>query len=142
MRRRLFVPSLALVIAAGACAGADDRTVAVTLSEFEVVADPSNVAADEITFEVSNSGEETHEIVVISTALDPDDLPKAPDGSFDEGQLDVVDEVEDIPSGADETLTVDLEAGSYVLACNIVEKEDGETEAHYALGMRTAFEVS
>jgi hypothetical protein len=37
---------------------------------------------------------------------------------------------------------VDLESGSYVLICNIVEKEEGgEVESHYQNGMRTEFTV-
>jgi hypothetical protein len=38
-------------------------------------------------------------------------------------------------------LTVDLDAGSYALICNIVEEEEGEPEAHYAEGMRADFTV-
>jgi hypothetical protein len=34
---------------------------------------------------------------------------------------------------------VDLEAGNYVLICNIWDEE--EREAHYGMGMRTAFSV-
>jgi uncharacterized cupredoxin-like copper-binding protein len=55
--------------------------------------------------------------------------------------MEVVDEVEDIPSGASEELTVSLEAGNYVLICNIVEEVNGELEAHYQMGMRVDFEV-
>jgi len=36
---------------------------------------------------------------------------------------------------------VDLDAGNYVLICNIVEEEDGETVSHYQEGMRTPFTV-
>jgi hypothetical protein len=79
--------------------------------------------------------------VVLKTDLAIDELPTAADGSLDEegGPIEVVDEVEDIPSGETASLTVDLDAGAYILACNIVEEEDGETESHYAQGMRIAF---
>lgn len=50
-----------------------------------------------------------------------------------------VDEVEDIAVGDTQSLTVDLEAGSYVLVCNICDAE--EQEAHYQEGMRLAFAV-
>ena len=41
-----------------------------------------------------------------------------------------------------ETLTLDLEAGSYALVCNIVfVPEGGDAIAHYAQGMTTAFTV-
>ena len=40
------------------------------------------------------------------------------------------------------TTTLDLEAGDYVLLCNIVEEEeDGEVESHFAEGMHTTFTV-
>jgi hypothetical protein len=36
-------------------------------------------------------------------------------------------------------VTVDLDAGNYALICNIWEEE--EQEAHYVMGMRSAFTV-
>ncbi len=146
MRRGIALASATLlVVIAGACSS-DTSTASVALSEFKVVADPSSIPAGEITFGVSNIGEETHEVVLIRTDLAPDALPKTDDGSFDEEDLDVVDEIEDMEAGSSEELTVELAAGSYVLACNLVEEEeeDGETivEAHYQEGMHTAFEVS
>ena len=36
-------------------------------------------------------------------------------------------------------MTLDLEAGNYVLICNIYDAD--EDEAHYQEGMRTAFTV-
>jgi len=37
----------------------------------------------------------------------------------------------------------DLAPGKYVLICNIVQTEpDGSKEAHYKVGMRTAFTVT
>lgn len=53
----------------------------------------------------------------------------------------VLDDVEEILSGEFEELTVDLEAENYVLICNIVEEKGGETEAHYALGMRAGSSI-
>ena len=37
-------------------------------------------------------------------------------------------------------MTLDLEAGNYVLICNIWDED--EQEAHYQEGMRTTFTVS
>ena len=57
--------------------------------------------------------------------------------------LTIVDEVEDLAVDATESLSVDLEAGSYVLICNVVQEEpDGTMEAHYAEGMRASFTVA
>jgi len=52
----------------------------------------------------------------------------------------VVDEIEDIPVGETQELTVTLAAGKYVLLCNIYSAT--ENEAHYKLGMRTGFSVT
>jgi hypothetical protein len=39
-------------------------------------------------------------------------------------------------------LTLDLEAGTYLLLCNVVEEEEtGEVESHFAEGMHTTFTV-
>jgi uncharacterized cupredoxin-like copper-binding protein len=121
---------------------ADTDTVEVELGEWSVFPDPDAVHADEITFEVSNGGQDPHEFVIVKSDLEPGELPTADDGSVDEEQVDVIDEVEEIEAGGDGEVEVDLEAGSYVLFCNLVEEEDGETEVHYKLGMRTAFTVS
>jgi uncharacterized cupredoxin-like copper-binding protein len=126
----------------GACDGGGS-SVGVTLQEFAVVPDEDSAEGGEVTFEIENVGEETHEFVVIATDLDATELPTAEDGSVDEegSGIEVVDEVEDVPSGESEELTVDLEEGNYVLICNIVEEEGGEPESHYQEGMRTAFTV-
>lgn len=120
-------------------------TVAITLEEFAVSADPASVPAGSVTFDVTNDGpDDVHEFVVIKTDLAPTDLPTDKDGAVVEGGegMEVVDEIEDIPVGETPTLTIDLEAGSYALICNILQEEpDGTLEAHYAEGMRTGFTV-
>jgi uncharacterized cupredoxin-like copper-binding protein len=126
----------------GASAGV--TTVAVTLQEFAVLPSPATAPAGDITFEVTNSGpDDIHEFVIIKTDLDPADLPVDDEGAVTEdGEgMTVEDEIEDIPVGETQSLTVSLDAGKYVLICNIVETVEGETEVHYALGMRTVFTV-
>lgn len=119
--------------------------VAVTLQEFAVSADPASVSAGPVTFDVTNDGpDDVHELVVISTDLGPTELPTDKDGAVvEDGKgMEVVDEIEDIPVGESPTLSVDLAAGSYVLICNVLQKEpDGTLEAHYSVGMRTGFTV-
>jgi hypothetical protein len=75
--------------------------------------------------------------------LDPGDLPTKSDGSVDEegAGLDAVGEIEEFKVGTTQRKAFDLTAGGYVLICNVVEKDEGKTEAHYQLGMRTAFTV-
>jgi uncharacterized cupredoxin-like copper-binding protein len=129
-----------------ACGGDDDGgSVSVGLQEFAVSADPSSVSAGSVTFDVTNDGpDDVHEFVVVKTDLAPTDLPTDEDGAvLEDGEgMEVIDEIEDIPIGESQTLTVDLEAGSYALICNILQEEpDGTLEAHYAEGMRTGFTV-
>jgi uncharacterized cupredoxin-like copper-binding protein len=107
------------------------------------VPDAESAPAGDVTFTVTNNGpEDVHEFVVLSTDLDPGDLPTDEHGAVDEegDGVDVVDEIEDIPVGETEELSVTLEAGTYVLLCNIYDED--EDEAHYQMGMRTAFEVT
>jgi uncharacterized cupredoxin-like copper-binding protein len=145
----LLIPALLLVagLAFTACDDDDEEddgggaaTVDVELNEFTVSAAPDSVDAGEVEFVVENIGDETHEFVIAQTDLDADALPTGDDGSVDEegGGVEVVDEIEDIASGSTQNLTADLEAGSYVLFCNIV---DDEGDVHYAEGMYTGFTV-
>lgn len=116
----------------------------MSVQEWSVLPDPDSNGSGEVTFTVENKGEEVHEFVIVKTDLDPGSLPTADDGSVSEdGEgMEVIDEIEDIAVGSSPDLTVDLEAGSYVFLCNIVEElEDGEVESHYQMGMRTAFTV-
>jgi uncharacterized cupredoxin-like copper-binding protein len=157
-RRRAAIVSAvaALSLTAAACSSDDEggndataatgggSTVDVTLQEFAVLPASDSAPAGDVTFNVTNTGpEDTHEFVVFSTDLAPDALPTAPDGSVDEeGEgLELADEIEDIAVGDTQSLTVTLDAGSYVLICNIVEDEGDETIVHYQQGMRTAFTV-
>jgi uncharacterized cupredoxin-like copper-binding protein len=74
-----------------------------------------------------------HEFVIVSTDLAANSLPLDENGDVDEDQINVVDEVEDLETGATQELSVNLPAGHYVLMCN----EPG----HYAQGMYLDFTV-
>jgi uncharacterized cupredoxin-like copper-binding protein len=151
-RAAIFVATVgALSLVAAGCSDDDGgetgatgggTTVDVTVQEFAVIPAASSAPAGDVTFDVTNEGpDDTHEFVVFKTDLAPDALPTAADGSVDEEGEGVmlIDEIEDIAVGDTPTLTVSLDAGSYVFICNIVEKEGGETIAHYQQGMRVAF---
>jgi len=117
-------------------------TVNVTLQEFAVVPDAATAPAGDITFVVTNDGpDDVHEFVIIKTDLDPGDLPVDEHGAVTEAGegMEVIDEIEDIAVGDTAEVTATLEAGTYVLICNIYDET--ELEAHYAEGMRIAFTV-
>lgn len=129
--------------AAGASDGGDATTVEVTLQEWAVVPAEDSAPAGDVTFSVTNDGpEDIHEFVILRTDLDPGDLPVDSDGVVDEegGGIEVVDEIEDIPVGETMEVTATLEAGSYVLICNVWSEDEGE--AHYSMGMRAAFSAT
>ena len=96
-----------------------------------------------MTFRVTNKGpEDIHEFVVLKTDLGPGALPVDADGAVTEtgAGIEVIGEIEDIPVGQTQDLTVTLVTGKYVLLCNIYDAT--EKEAHYTMGMRIAFEVT
>jgi len=113
--------------------GSTSGGVSTTEKDFSIDLAPSSAPAGSVTFNVSNEGPSTHEFVVIKTDDAPDALPTK-DGSVNEDQVTVVDELEDVAPSTTGTLTTDLETGSYVIICNV--------PGHYAAGMHTAFTVS
>ena len=129
----------------GGGGGDDDggSAINVTLQEWAVVPDAESAPAGDVTFTVTNDGpDDVHEFVVLATDLDPGALPTDEHGAVDEDGdgVEVIDEIEDIPVGETEELTVNLDSGNYVLLCNVYDED--EDEAHYQMGMRTAFEVT
>ena len=110
-------------------------TVQVELKEFSVTANPTSAPAGEVQFVASNTGAIDHELVIIKTDLAPDALPVVDNkANEDSPGVQVVDEIEEFDPGRQETKSVNLAAGKYVLICNIV--------GHYEAGMRTAFTVT
>ena len=136
LRRWLALPMiLGLVLVMTGCSD-DDGGIDVTLADFTVTADPDSASAGEVTFDVSNEAEQTHEFVVFKSDLAPDQLPTDEGGDVDEAGegVELVDEIEDIEGGSSQSLTVNLDAGGYVLICNL--------PGHDAQGMHSGFTVS
>ena len=102
----------------------------------EIDLDPTSATAGEVHLDVRNEGPSVHEFVVFQTDLGVDELPTDDAGrDVAEGDdFEPVDEIEDIAVDAEPTLTLDLEAGNYVLLCNVT--------GHYEQGMVTTFTVT
>jgi uncharacterized cupredoxin-like copper-binding protein len=113
--------------------------VNVVLADFIVAPDVGTYRAGEVTFTVRNGGQVDHNLLIIKTDLPADALPTDEDGAVDElsDSLEVTDEVFDLAPGDGDLLTTKLEAGSYVLICNVVD----DAGAHYQLGMRVGLTV-
>jgi uncharacterized cupredoxin-like copper-binding protein len=114
-------------------AGSDTGGVSATEKDFSIDLASSSAPAGSVTFNITNEGPSAHEFVIVKTDDAPDALP-VKDNTVEEDKIDVVDEAEDIAPSTTATLTTDLEAGSYVIICNI--------PTHYGLGMHAAFTVS
>jgi len=135
MMKRLLVLAAAAALVIPACSS-DDGGIGVTVSDFKVEPAEASAAAGELTFDVTNDAEQTHEFVIFKTDLAPDALPVGDDGDVDEeGEgVEHIDEIEDITGGSTQSLTVTLDAGNYVFICNL--------PGHYAQGMHAPFTVS
>ena len=135
MMKRLLVLAAAAALVIPACSS-DDGGIDVTVSDFKVEPAETSAPAGELTFDITNDAEQTHEFVIFKTDLAPDALPVGDDGDVDEeGEgVEHIDEIEDITGGSTQSLTVSLDAGNYVFICNL--------PGHYEPGMHAAFTVS
>ena len=106
----------------------------MSLTEFVVEPSADTVSAGAFTFNVTSDSTIFHNLRVIATDLAPDALP-TDDATFsaDEELLDVVAGSDALDPGEQETLTVGLAAGNYVLICNI--------PGHYEGSITTAFRL-
>ncbi len=111
-----------------------ETTIDVSLIEFVIEPSIGTAPAGTITFNVSSDGIIFHNFIVVATDLSPDALP-FDDALFAviEEQLNIVASTADLDPGQQETLTVELAVGSYVLFCNV--------PTHYQVGMTVAFTV-
>ncbi len=113
---------------------ADAEAVDVSLTEFELTADPTSVPGEQIAFTVTNDGVTIHNFRLVATDLAPDALPLDSLG-VDESQFDEVGGFSGALQPGDSLVaSEDLAPGNYVLFCNV--------PTHYQLGMFTSFEVT
>jgi uncharacterized cupredoxin-like copper-binding protein len=145
-RTALLVAAGILAVGAVACSSDDgDATatateagsgeevaVAAVLTEWAIEIDRDSAPAGEVVFNADNQGAIPHELVVVKSDLAEDALPVV-DGKVDESQVDVIGEIEEFPAGETVSASLTLEAGNYVLICNV--------PAHYGQGMHTTFTV-
>jgi len=116
----------------------------VTVQEYSINPEKSSAKAGKITFKVENKGPtQAHEFLVFKTDLGVDELPTQSDGPLDEEDpaLEMIDEITEFNPGQKKSLTVELEAGKFILACNVGEETGGQVEPHFKQGMHTAFTV-
>jgi uncharacterized cupredoxin-like copper-binding protein len=131
--RRLLLAAALIVPMGAACTDTGgEGDVEVSLRDDAVMLEPDSAEAGSLTFSATNDGTETHEIEIFSGDVDPSTLPVEDNVASTEG-LALVDEIEDITPGSSADLTVDLDAGQYVVMCNL--------PGHFEQGMYSTFAV-
>jgi uncharacterized cupredoxin-like copper-binding protein len=121
-----------------ASASAAEGVIGTLLTEFDITLSAASAPPGEVVFEVRNAGALPHEVILVRTDLDAAALP-VQDGAVDEEALDIVAEVRDLAAGEAATMTAELEAGHYVLICNL----SGHYESGvHGPGMKVNFDVT
>ena len=111
-------------------APANAQIVKVSMVEMAFTVDPPSAKAGNVTFDLTNDGTVTHEMVVLKTNKKAGDLPTdssgepSEDGALGEGEAE---------PGATDEFSLKLASGHYALICNL--------PGHYAAGMYTDFNV-
>ncbi|BAB51304.1 cupredoxin domain-containing protein [Mesorhizobium japonicum] len=100
-----------------------------------IKASPGAVKAGEVTFNVKNDSKDTvHEMIVMYLADPSKPLPYVEaENRVDEDKAGDKGEVSELDPGKSGTLTVELQAGKYLLICNV--------PGHYGAGMWVEFTV-
>lgn len=122
------VASATVVMASGETA----LEIAVILDEWLIDPEVAEMDAGVVEFVVTNAGAEPHELVVIKSDGEPSAL-RVVDGVVPESDVDFRGEVEEFPANSIRVGTFRLEAGRYLLICNIPQ--------HYEQGMVAEFIV-
>ena len=130
---RVLIPLAAVAILGAACGDGDGDAIDVTLVDDGVTLSETEVASGSLTFHTTNDGTQTHEIEVFEGEEDPATLPIEDHVADTEGWT-LIDEIEDITPGASADLTLDLEAGTYQVVCNL--------PGHFENGMYSTLTVS
>lgn len=121
-------------VGSGEPSGAAGNAVAVTLSEWSVESSVDEAAAGDITFEVTNAGSLAHNFVVFETELPPDQLPVENAQVVESDAVREAGRIDEFASGSSESVRLTLDAGPFVLVCNV--------PGHYQQGMRASLSVA
>jgi uncharacterized cupredoxin-like copper-binding protein len=141
MKSRKFYALLAvMILLVPMLAACGPQKIDAGLTTYKITMSKDTAKAGQIIFHVHNDATDLkHEFVIFKTDLPEDQLPLTAEGTVDEEGAGVthIDEVE-VEPGQSADLTVNLEAGRYVIICNI----NDNNEQHYMHGMHTVFTVT
>ena len=108
----------------------------VTLLEYQIISERADVPAGEVIFDVVNTGEEVHELILFKSDLDVKALPpSAVRGEVDEAAIgEFIGGAEYVLPATRAEATLSLSPGRYIMLCNLT--------GHYEAGMVTTLQVN
>jgi uncharacterized cupredoxin-like copper-binding protein len=107
--------------------------VKVSLGDYSIDLNPATVKAGKVTFNVQNEGKMRHELILFRSELDTATLPVSSNKVDEAAVGKKIGELEGFKPGDSQTSTFSLDAGHYVLLCNI--------SGHYTKGMVSSLDV-
>jgi hypothetical protein len=144
------VPVLsALVLSASLLAGcggggSSSQTIQVRETDYQLTPDTVDAKAGKFGFDVNNAGTVKHELVLVR-ADSIDQLPKRPGGSVDEDKISEtskIGETGEFSANTTKHLNVKLQAGTYIMFCNIIQNTSLGPVSHFARGMHAQLSVT
>ena len=132
----LLAVGTSVALAGGPAFAQASTRMTITMLEYQIISERPDVPAGEVVFDVVNTGEEVHELVVIKSDMDTAALPpSAVKGEVDEAAIgEFIGAVEDVQTGTMKTGTMTLSPGRYILLCNLT--------GHYEGGMVSTLQVN
>ena len=126
--------------------GGSATSVRVVLTDGEVSPDPTSADAGSVEFVAQNVGGLLHNLVIVR-GDDPVALPVDEDGAVIEAALpegELIGRIAVVDRGTEESALFDLDAGSYILFCNIVDPTaiPPNPVSHFEAGMVTTLTVT
>lgn len=125
--------AVVMMLGLAACGDDDDdasgdgdggaSVVGVVLTDGDLELDPTSADAGSVEIVAKNQGLDLHDLVIVK-GDDPAALPVNEDGAVIEGDLpegDFIGRIEVVDAGTEESALFDLDAGSYIIFCNIVQ---------------------
>ena len=132
----LLAVGASAALASGPAFAQTSTRMAVTLLEYQIIPERMDVPAGEVTFDVVNTGEEVHELIVIKSDMDTAALPPSNvKDEVDEGAIgEFIGAFEDVQTAGSASGPLTLSPGRYILLCNLT--------GHYKGGMVTTLQVN
>ena len=132
----LLAVGTSVALSGGSAFAQASTRMTITMMEYQIITERPDVPAGEVVFDVVNTGEEVHELVLIKSDLDTAALPPSNvKDEVDEAAIgEFIGAFEDVQTAGLATGALTLSPGRYILLCNLT--------GHYKGGMVTTLQVN